>query len=81
MKRTTIFADEALIAEIRRISGEEDRPFAEIVREAMVEYVRARNKRRKRPKLSFIGIGESSSRDIADKHEELLWEKDTNLQS
>lgn len=27
-------------------------------------------------KLSFIGIGDSGRRDIAEKHEELIWERD-----
>jgi metal-responsive CopG/Arc/MetJ family transcriptional regulator len=72
MKRTTIFADEDLINEIKEISKEENRSVAEIMREAMEGYIR---RKRKRNRLSFIGIGSSGMKDIADKHEELLWKK------
>lgn len=72
MKRTTIFADEDLINEIREISKEESRSIAEIMREAMQGYIK---QKRKRKKLSFIGIGTSGRRDIAEKHEDLLWKQ------
>jgi metal-responsive CopG/Arc/MetJ family transcriptional regulator len=70
MKRTTIFADEDLINEIKEISKEESRSIAEIMREAMQGYIK---QKRKRKKLSFIGIGSSGRRDIAEKHEDLIW--------
>lgn len=70
MKRTTIFADEDLINEIKEISKEENRSIAEIMREAMQGYIK---QKRKRKKLSFIGIGSSGRRDIAEKHEDLIW--------
>lgn len=75
MKRTTIFADDALIKEFKDLSKEENRSVAEMVREAMEQYVRQR--RQKKKKLSFIGIGSSGKRDVAEKHEELLWRKAT----
>lgn len=74
MRRTTIFADDNLINEIKEISKEENRSVAEIVREAMQNYIK--QKRYKKKKLSFIGIGDSGRRNIAEKHEELLWKKD-----
>jgi len=73
MKRTTIFADDALINEIKDLAREENRSVAEMVREAMAEYVLQKRKRKK--KLSFVGIGSSGRRDISKKHEELLWRK------
>ncbi len=73
MKRTTIFADADLINEIKEISKEENRSAAEIIREAMLTYIR--HKRHGKKKLSFIGIGDSGRRDIAERHEELLWKK------
>jgi metal-responsive CopG/Arc/MetJ family transcriptional regulator len=75
MKRTTIFADDALLKEFKDLSKEENRSVAEMVREAMEQYVRQRHQKKK--KLSFIGIGESGKRDVAEKHEELLWRKST----
>lgn len=74
MRRTTIFADDSLIREIKEISKEENRSVAEIVREAMQNYIK--QKRYKKKKLSFIGIGDSGMRNIAERHEELLWKKD-----
>lgn len=75
MKRTTIFAEENLLKEIRELSKEEDRSVAEVIREAMQTYVA--QKRHKKKKLSFIGIGDSGRKSIAGKHEELLWKKDS----
>jgi metal-responsive CopG/Arc/MetJ family transcriptional regulator len=74
MRRTTIFADDGLINEIKEISKEENRSVAEIVREAMQNYIK--QKRYKKKKLSFIGIGDSGRKNIAERHEELLWKKD-----
>lgn len=75
MKRTTIFADDDLLDEIKEISREENRSVAEIVREAMMGYVA--KKRRGKKALSFIGVGSSGKKNIAMKHEGLLWKKDT----
>ena len=73
MKRTTIFANEYLIDEIKEISKDENRSLADVMREAMENYIR--QKRRKTKRLSFIGIGNSGRNDVAEKHEELLWKK------
>lgn len=73
MKRTTIFADDSLLNEIKSLSAEENRSVADIVREAMEEYVA--RKRKGRRNFSFAGIGDSGRRDIAEGHERLLWKK------
>jgi metal-responsive CopG/Arc/MetJ family transcriptional regulator len=75
MRRTTIFADDSLINEIKEISKEENRSVADILREAMQVYIK--QKRHKKKKISFIGIGSSGRKDIAERHEELLWKKVT----
>jgi len=75
MKRTTIFADDGLLNEFKELSKEENKSVAEMVREAMAQYVRQRHQKRK--KLSFIGIGASGRHDVSEKHEELLWRKST----
>lgn len=73
MKRTTIFADDCLMKEIKEISKQENRSVAGIIREAMERYVR--QKRRSKKGLSFIGISKSGMKDIAEKHENLLWKE------
>ncbi len=75
MKRTTVFADEALLNEIRDLSLQENKSLAEVIREAMQEYLKKKQKRKKT--LSFIGIGDSGKKEISEKHEELLWQKST----
>lgn len=70
MRRTTIFADDNLINEIKEISKDENRSVAEIIREAMQGYIK--QKRYKKKVISFIGIGSSGRKDIAERHEELL---------
>ncbi|MCI0414546.1 ribbon-helix-helix protein, CopG family [bacterium] len=75
MKRTTIFADEELLEQLREISAEEKSSVAETMRKAMRSYVQQR--RRKKRKLSFVGIASSGRKDIAERHEDLLWKKNT----
>jgi metal-responsive CopG/Arc/MetJ family transcriptional regulator len=75
MKRTTIFADEMLIEEIKTISKEENRSTADVLREAMEHYIREKKKGERT--LSFVGIGKSGKKKISEKHEDLLWKKDT----
>lgn len=73
MRRTTIFADDDLLNEMKSLSAEENRSVAEIVREAMEEYVK--RKRKTARKFSFVGIGNSGRRNVAEEHERLLWKK------
>lgn len=51
MRRTTIFADDDLINEIKEISKEENRSVAEIVRDAMQNYIK--QKRHKKEEIVF----------------------------
>ena len=74
MKRTTFFADERLMDELKEIAREERKTLASVVREATALYVR--EKRSKKRKLSIVGIGSSGRADVAERHEELLWKKD-----
>ncbi len=73
MKRTTIFADEALLDEIRALSAEQGSSVAGIVREALTEYIARKRKSPKR--LSFVGCGTSGRSTIAERHEQLLWRR------
>lgn len=74
LKRTTIFADDELLYEIKEISKEESKSVAQVVREALSNYIKQKVKKKK---ISFVGIGNSGRSDIAEKSEELLWKKDT----
>ena len=73
MQRTTIFADEYLLREIKDLAKLERRSVADIIREALVQYLNARKPPDAR--LSFIGIGDSGRKDLAERHEDLLWPK------
>ncbi len=73
MRRTTIFADENLLNEIKDLAKQENRSVAELIREAIEHYIRS--KRKPAGELSIIGIGESGRSDIAETHEELLWQR------
>ena len=72
MKRTTIFLEEELQREIKIVAEYKGVPAASVLRDAIHDYLRAERKRRPRT-LSIMAIGRSGRRDIADRHEELLW--------
>jgi hypothetical protein len=71
MQRTTIFADEYLLKEIKELAKKEKRSAAELIRDALVQYLNSRNSPKTR--FSFVGIGDSGRHDLSEKHEELLW--------
>lgn len=73
MKRTTIFIDEALERELKAIARRHRRPVARLVREAVERYVISA-RREHAPRLRFIGAGRSGRDDVAERHEELLFE-------
>ncbi len=74
MKRTTIFADDSLLDEVKYLAKTKKISVATVVREALVSYLAA-NKPERTTDLAFIAIGQSGESDIAERHEELLWQK------
>ncbi len=72
MKRTTIFAEEALIEEMKDLARHERKSVSDVLREAMETYI---NLKKRKKKYSIIGIGESGREDIAEIHEDILWQK------
>lgn len=74
MKRTTIFADDHLLDEVKHLAKSQKTSVATVVREALVSYLAA-HKPGQPTDLAFIAIGESGESDIAERHEELLWQK------
>ncbi len=71
MKRTTIFAEESLLASLRALAEKEHRSLSTVIRAALEEYVGRRQPDRALP--SFLGLGRSGRKDIAERAEELLW--------
>ena len=72
MKRTTVFLHEPTECDLKALASEQGRPVAELVREALVEYVGRHTAKARRP-LRFVGIGRSGHTDTAERHEELLF--------
>ena len=75
MKRTTIFIEPQLERELQALARRSGRPMAAIVREAVAQYVAADRERRP-ARLGFVASGRSGRSDIAERHEELLFQPD-----
>lgn len=73
MKRTTIFADDALLEEVKRASSIENKSAAQFIREAIESHLAARRKPSKPNRFSFIGKYKSGRSDISEKYKQLLW--------
>ena len=72
MKRTTIFIDEAIEADLQAFARRQQRPVAALVREALEQYVVGqRRPRTARP--GFVGVGRSGTADTAERHEAILF--------
>lgn len=71
MKRTTVFADEEMLSTLRQIAQREGISVAEVVRQALDRFIVERRVAKKPP--SFLGIGRSGRKDIAERCEDLLW--------
>ncbi len=67
--KTTVYLDEDDYARIKDIARAENRPPAELVREAVSEYA-ARKRPQRRPKS--VGAGHSGRCDVSERAEELL---------
>lgn len=63
MKRTTLFADEDTLYELKRIALQQRRPVSAVIREALAEYVVSHRPARRR--FSFTAIGESGQTDLS----------------
>lgn len=72
MKRTTVFLYETTECDLKALARQQGRPVADMVREALVEYV-ARQKEQGRRPLRFVAIGDSGFTDTAERHEELVF--------
>jgi hypothetical protein len=75
MKRTTIFIEPELERELQALARRSGRPMAAIVREAVAQYVAA-DKDRRPVRLGFVASGRSGRSDVAERHEDLLFQPD-----
>ena len=71
MKRTTLFIEEALEAEVKALARRRGTAAAGLVREAIARYV-AEETREETRVPRFLGAGRSGRRDVAERHEEIL---------
>lgn len=76
MKRTTIFADEEMLAKLQRLALNKEVSMAELIRTALEAFIEGRPRPKRLP--SFVGIGRSGRRDVSEKIDELLW-RDSRL--
>jgi len=70
VKRTTVFADDEVLRQLRRIAKQEHRTLSDVSRTALARYVARRRPRRR--SLSLVGVGKSGRNDVAERAEELL---------
>ena len=73
MKRTTIFIDESLERDLQMLAERQGRSKAAVVRTALERFV-TQEKQRAELELGFVGVGRSGRSDIAERHEEYLWQ-------
>lgn len=67
--KTTVYLDDAAYRRLKLLARERRRPAAELVREAVAEYVR-RHAPSRRPRS--LGAGHSGHPDLGERAEELL---------
>ncbi len=72
MRRTTLFVEEAVDHEIHALARRKGVPVSALVRESLARYL-AEQKRGQTFALRFLGEGHSGRKDVAERHEDLLW--------
>jgi predicted transcriptional regulator len=71
MLRTTVYLHEDIALALRQLAERQERPHAEIIRDALGKYVQARQKLRAKPKIPGIGAYRSGRKDVSQKAEEI----------
>lgn len=72
MKRTTVYLPEELDLDLARLARQQERPKAELIREALESFVRQQTKQRTLP--PSVGMGRSGIPDLAERADEFLAE-------
>jgi predicted transcriptional regulator len=70
MIKTTLYLREADYRRLKAIARRQKRPAAEVIREAVAEYVGGHETKRSRPRS--LGAGHSGRGDLSERTEELL---------
>jgi hypothetical protein len=68
-----VFLEADLENDLKALARRRGQPLAMVVREGLTRYVAQQRRQGLAPSLSFVGIGRSGRRDIADRHEDVLW--------
>jgi len=71
MKRTTVFLDDQILRELKRLAQRQGVSFASVVREAMTAYVAGPASAGSLP--SIAGQFSSGTSDTSERVDELLW--------
>ncbi len=71
MKRTTLFVEEAQERDLDALAERERRSKADLVREAIGEYLVRKGRGRGLP--GYVGSGRSGERNTAERHEEVVF--------
>lgn len=74
MQRTTIFVDKDQLDELKAMAEERKTSMADLIREALDLLLQSSRPDGKR--FSFIAVGRSHKKNISEKHEDLLWQKE-----
>lgn len=69
LTKTTVYLDDSEYVRLKELALEQDRPTAELVRDAVAEYT-SRHSRRRKP--ASLGVGRSGRGDLSEKTEDLL---------
>ena len=74
MKRSTVYIEESVDLELKRLARQTGHSQAELIREGIREVI-AKHKR-KRPLPKSVGMVNSGNSELADSAEDLLWTED-----
>lgn len=75
MKRTTIFLDASLERRLKQLARREGKSFAQVVREAMAQYIaqpKAGGRPEGLPSITGMGAG-GSPYDVSERVDDFLW--------
>jgi len=72
MRRTTVFVEDEVLDALQGMARRRGISMAQVTREALAAYV-AQHRGKRKP-LTFLAIGRSGRRDVAERFEELLKE-------
>lgn len=72
MRRTTLYVNEELALAIRQLAERQQRPQAQLIREALTRYLKHAQRQALRPEVPGIGAYRSGRSDVSVQAEKLL---------